>query len=348
MHIRRENHTVPSLLFCKIGGLLAFILLFTWVSLYDLDGQVSRKCIPRGPEVTSHTLNFYAQAATTKYENWLFPYAFFALTTNTASYAELVVLNVPSFLSRYHNLFVAGQKYFPNRIMVREFNPTAWQLANRLVQNPGNAVRFFERPTLNTTFTYIGDVDIIITDSDIVRIHRQHMAATDLPYSNVIRNHAVQQAEQRLTGLHFVENARYYTRRFDRMLLKYKNLGSSKPLVMDEIALQVICRDLFGSPTYNDTWIRPGHGIHLSNNRGLGQMALSSSCSDCRSFRAIASQGWYADAIVSSKSMKLIDERCNRLCACCVANVNKCTFNDETYTRHWIEQFDDVSDDSNY
>jgi hypothetical protein len=121
--------------------------------------------------------------------------------------------------------------------------------------------------------TYIGDVDIIISDKSILDIHPAQMEQLGLPYSNVTRGTRYWDGPQeqgggkkprpgRLTGLHCVSTAPYYEKLSDKVVKRaVRNYGKLR----NEEFLYALCRDNFGLPKI--VVRRPEHGVHVSPKR---------------------------------------------------------------------------------
>jgi len=171
---------------------------------------------------------------------------------------------------------------FGDRFLIREPRPDMkdWHL-NAKHPLQANTVRFLERPNMMAEYTYIGDVDIILLDNNIVADHIIHTEILKLPYSNVKRN-----GIENLTGLHFVETQTYYetvTEDWQSEIISRLNVGSLN--IFDENLLYHMMVEAFGVPEIDadpDTcrpdaepgpegpWLykyRPQHGFHLSLNR---------------------------------------------------------------------------------
>jgi hypothetical protein len=222
------------------------------------------------------SVNFLA-VASGSYISYLVPYIYFALRQNASYFVEAVVFEDEGYgipLASFQLLWTL----YPNRFIVRSPKASCWpRLKTHLVRN---SVRFCEVPVTPSKYTYIGDVDIYLSDFSAVT-YLQHSAYLGKPYSNSFRNTSLPRQEWRLTGLHFVISNDYYTPNFpstvDKAISKVKSIGKSN----DEIFLGYICEIGFGlsarsfcdsgrltldpgSPCY-----RPVFGYHLSHNRGV-------------------------------------------------------------------------------
>jgi len=136
------------------------------------------------------SVNFFACAEGAKYERFLPMYAFFALQSNRNSAAELVVPNSTLFLKRHERaLTVVKQLHGRRSMWVREY---------RVPRHRGvvpNTRRFLEVPEIAAEYVYIGDIDILITES-VLSAGRLQQMRHNAPYSNILRN-----STRRLTGV---------------------------------------------------------------------------------------------------------------------------------------------------
>lgn len=116
---------------------------------------------------------------------------------------------------------------------------------------PGS-VRFVTTPRIRAEYVYIGDLDIIVLDRDIVRRHLDFMSQTGLPYSNRVRR------RPQLTGLHFTRYDAYYP------IPDISNIDIT--LEGDEALLYQIVQ-LRGLPIQTQPGRPQMPGIHVSPNR---------------------------------------------------------------------------------
>jgi len=181
----------------------------------------------------------------------LIPFAFFALLTNDNSHVEIIVENVATFNIKYKNEIA----------MLREINN------NFLIRSPifktnkhiFNTYRFFEKPTVQSEYTYIADIDIMFLEDNIVEKYESFWPE-NLPYNNVLRT----KTTSRLTGVHMVKTNEYFTNKLIECQKKYYNKNSP---INDEVILGDMCKEIFGLPNFNHR-NRPIYGIHFSPNRG--------------------------------------------------------------------------------
>jgi hypothetical protein len=184
------------------------------------------------------------------YQSFLIPFTFFALQTDPNSHVEIIVEDVLAFKDKYNKELVLMQQINKN-FLIRE--PTY----PRNKHTP-NTYRFFEKPHVDSLYTYIADVDIMFLKNDIVSKYLESWPK-NLPYNNKIRLNA----PSRLTGIHMVKTKDYYT---DQLYECQKQYYHGR-IENDELILQKMCKEIFGLPELRHQF-RPIYGIHFSPNRG--------------------------------------------------------------------------------
>lgn len=187
------------------------------------------------------------------YASMVVPYIFFALQTNSNSHVEVIVVDSIKFKKKYNKelaLLRRKNKNFKIREPVIKHN-----------RHIPNTYRFFEKPVVEATYTYITDIDIIFLGSDILDKYKCHWP-NNLPYNNILRN----KDSTRLTGVCMIKTKEYYTEEFDKCRDQLYALDKN---INDEVILGNMCEKLFGLPNY-DHRFRPIYGIHFSPNRGNG------------------------------------------------------------------------------
>jgi hypothetical protein len=211
-------------------------------------------------------LNFIAFAINDEkkglnYEDFLIPFTFFALLHNENSHVEIIVLNPDNFKQKYKKELELINN-INNNYLIRK---PQYQLNKHIP----NTYRFFEVPTVKSTYTYITDIDIMYLEN-ILPKYLDTWSQIHLPYHNILRS----PVSNRLTGVMMVKNEKYYTSAFKKCQKKYYNNfdpGSKN----DEVILGNMCRDIHGLPDSNFKY-RPIFGIHFSPNRGpTKRMALN-------------------------------------------------------------------------
>lgn len=310
------------------GVIHGLVLCILWFSRHGEAKAVS--CDEIGG---NFELNFLSVGVSAGYENWLLPYAFFALASNRNSSAEIVVQNASSFRRKFSLLLDTACLAFPNRILVRNLSSATLNKAEGLHAS-NDVFRFLEVPVVSSIYTYIGDVDILTLDENIVEQHVQHMGKIGLPYSNAVRDYNVDLRFRRLTGLHFVRNSDYYSERLFKSIESFVRQTNN-----DEVILQNICRVAFGLPPQTSEKFRPVHGIHLSNSRGKGGMALSAHCNECKRYKQVANASWMRLAMHVSRTMQLVNDKTVALCSCCKSSNFSCRMNNVKKTSMWLKQF---------
>lgn len=189
-------------------------------------------------------------AANKAYEDFAPLYAFSILFHVADSAVEIAVEDVPSFHMRYGAaLTLLANCFGSEKIVVRD---ACWTLPNGRRILP-NTVRFITTPKTTSEYVYIGDIDVIILEPNLLAMHLRDMKLTGLPYSNSVRP-----GTTRMSGLHFTKATAYYP------LPDVSDLEIDS--MNDEMVLYEIIRRR-GSAARDDIWYRPIHGIHISPNR---------------------------------------------------------------------------------
>lgn len=221
-----------------------------------------------------YKINFLT-AAVGKYKMFVYPYIASILTNVEESHVEVVVDD----LSYFSNTLDQAKDIFKDRFLIREYgdafrgwekNPNNWSQAN--------TIRFLTEPQVESQHVYIGDVDIIILNSDIVNKHLEHAKLINLPYSNIKRN-----GINNLSGLHFIVDAKSYYNYFSNgaFNLIIKAINDNACPYYDEQLLFYMMNETHGVPkqasiecTFPNAEpseviydYRPQHGLHLSLNR---------------------------------------------------------------------------------
>lgn len=123
-----------------------------------------------------------------------------------------------------------------------------------------NTVRFVSEPQIKDTYTYIGDIDIVMLEKNFYNYHIGIMEKYDTVYSNWVRDNN----KSCLTGLHFVITDKFYPQNLDGI-----NLNKLDEYVLKDIQSR-ICK------INEDIPRRPVHGLHFSKNqRFREQLKLS-------------------------------------------------------------------------
>jgi hypothetical protein len=121
-----------------------------------------------------------------------------------------------------------------------------------------------EPPVVSANYTYLGDTDILLTESVLTPMRLQQMEHFGIPYSNIIRPNT-----KRLTGVMLLKTDEFYT----PTLLEKQ--GKSQGTTGATMYHLVKSSDLGLPKTVNksDNWTtyRPIHELHLSTNRGPGK-----------------------------------------------------------------------------
>jgi hypothetical protein len=189
-------------------------------------------------------------SADRQYEDYAPLYAFSILSHVKDSVVEVGVEDDHSFRSRHGAAWAhVGACFGRHKLIVRS---VPWALPHGRSILP-NTVRFLVIPKLRAGYVYIGDIDIIILDRQLLSMHLNHMKTTGLPYSNSVRPRTT-----RMSGLHFSRFDAYYP------VPDVSDLDLGR--MNDEMVLyEIIKRKRL--ELQNRIWYRPVHGIHISPNR---------------------------------------------------------------------------------
>ena len=221
-------------------------------------------------------LNFFSSAVGQNYEDLLPLYTYFALSTHRQvgrAVSELVVPNRKMFIARHILALDWLQEEFSYKgagsICVREYKEDHIKRTNTT-----NTWRYLEVPTLRAKYTYIGDVDLFLTESVLDPKRFEQMKEFKIPYSNIVRDYSAKYP--RLTGLMLLETEGFYT---DALLKAQATIPAGGN---DEAFLyKIVVEAGIGIPPSNSTSpllkYRPGHGVHLSMNRGPGKLMCTRS-----------------------------------------------------------------------
>lgn len=210
-------------------------------------GMVSPARLWRISDAVSIQTTFFS-SANKAYEMFVAPYIASVLAHNDDARVEICLDDAAAFArANGAALAILRAGFGQERFHLRNAAPAPD--ADR--EMPPNSVRFVQTPDEITTYTYIGDIDMLVLES-VTDKHLRRMRRTGLPYSNVLRP-----SGKALSGLHFTESDAYYPVR----------LPPGATLNMDERLLyeMVMARGL-GLPDPEDRW-RPMHGYHLSLRR---------------------------------------------------------------------------------
>jgi hypothetical protein len=123
-----------------------------------------------------------------------------------------------------------------------------------------NTVRFISEPDIKNTYTYIGDIDVVMLMKNFYNYHINIMKEYDTDYSNWLRDND----RLALTGLHFVKTETYYPVNYTGI-----NLIDIDEHIIKKIQ-QRVC------PINTLIPRRPVCGLHFSKNQRLvDQLKLS-------------------------------------------------------------------------
>ena len=202
---------------------------------------------------------FLATAIHRPYEEFLIPFALFALHSHPRGFVEMIVEDRMAFAKHYADQLRALEAT-TDRFGLREFS----RPRNHHIPN---TFRFFEQPITKATYTYVMDVDVMLLE-DIVPWFTSHFPTPEKVVNNIIRKNSMH-----LTGMHFVRSEVYFTPRLHALQEKYYHQrpdAQGDILTSDERVLYHIV-DEYGALPPLDYQQRRIHGIHFSPNRGPGQ-----------------------------------------------------------------------------
>jgi hypothetical protein len=172
-------------------------------------------------------------------------YPLFALLSNPYASVEICLDEPHDFINNYNELLLFYDEFFPGKIL--------WSSVPFGTIAP-NSIRFLVQPFSQSKYIYIGDIDIIILDDEIMHKHIRNIKYNNLDYSNVLRND-----KRSLTGLHFIEYKKMYP------IMDSDLCGIDAYAISDEQFLfYLMQRRGFTIPTNS---YRPLHGLHASLNR---------------------------------------------------------------------------------
>lgn len=198
---------------------------------------------------------FLANAIHERYEDFLVPFTYFALSTNPNSFVEIVVESADAFERRCAASLELLRKVHSN-FLIRDMDrkPNG--------KHTAATYRFLEVPHTEGRYTYIMDVDVMLLESIVP--HFEEMWPDNCVINNIIRPNT-----ERLTGMHFVRTSEYYTPSF---LAEQDSMYQSPPRTHenDEVVLYQMVAKCHSLPPRDFRW-RPIFGIHFSPNRGCGK-----------------------------------------------------------------------------
>jgi len=221
-------------------------------------------------------VNFFSCAQGAAYERFLPIYAFFALQHNYDAVAELVVPNASDF-KKVHSRALASLRHLfgHHAVCVRDYRQPHGKGVSV------NTRRYLEVPERAAAYTYIGDVDILITSPVVSPERLMQMALSNLSYSNVLRR-----GQGRLTGVMLVKTASFYTtalRKAQRTIPPQGNDEAFLARLVENASLglpphPIAIASFKGNMSdWSAGWwtqYRPLHGLHLSNSRGPGSTGV--------------------------------------------------------------------------
>jgi uncharacterized protein (DUF2132 family) len=188
--------------------------------------------------------------------DYIVPYIFYSRITNPDSRVEVIVDDLAYVEETYGEELSWANKTFPDQFLIRENTKKINDSHFRLIRN---ALRFLEEPTIKSKYTYIGDIDILLTES-IPAYHIDKMEADGIPFSNQIKR---DNGYPMLTGLHF-----YKTDEYEKVYNRLDEYYNRLPIFRcDQQLLFHMMEENFNVDFLKLRPKRPIHGIHMSRSR---------------------------------------------------------------------------------
>jgi hypothetical protein len=187
-------------------------------------------------------LLFYTYA-NSPYHEFAILYPLFVLLTNESASVEICISDPDVFTSKYLHLIKHYAEAYPGRVLYSYISPT---------NIFPNSLRFLVKPISKSIYIYIGDVDILILEQNILNIHLAFINDTRQAYSNVRRK-----GMKKLTGLHFIEYDKYYPVCIPQDI----NLETCND---EELLFLLMLNKGYKTTDITDLKYRPTHGIHIS------------------------------------------------------------------------------------
>ena len=183
------------------------------------------------------------------YEDFIPLYVYFASKYNKDAQFEFLIKNLtPDF----QNLINEFSKTFHINVKLRK-------LINE--HNTADKLRFLTEPEIKCEYTYIGDIDIFITE-DILPFHLNELKKYGTIYDNKIRlkYHFL------MSGLHFVKTKEWYEKTKN---VRNKYLNKTVPQRDEQILKNIVFESKIKvlDNIKENSFNRPIHGIHISLNR---------------------------------------------------------------------------------
>lgn len=201
---------------------------------------------PKNPSVAGPLLDKH-------FEDFILPFIFFALNSSKNAWCEIVV-NSQTYKKENEKAFLELSKQMGKRFTITE----------KKLSHGADVSRFLIMPTKICDYTYISDIDILITENSIENYYNRIFSQIKLPYSNIRRGDA-----PLLTGTFCANTQKYYTQKMKSLMNTFftKNLQTQR----DESVLFDIVSTVHGLPTTEMNQdiekYRPIHGIHTSLSR---------------------------------------------------------------------------------
>lgn len=224
----------------------------------------------------------YVSIAFGRYVKFI-PYFILSIINNTDSLDEIGILiylennsnskRIKKWLQGYPEFYkLVELKEIPEFVDLRHIysgSNTSWKICSRWMVNLGEYVQY--------RYALILDIDILILEdtNEILNFHKKRLEENGLPFSNIIREVKTikfENADKRITGIHFVEIKPYYKSHKKTLdLMSTYDSSTTMKIIDDEVFLYFICKQAFNFEDKNlikNENRRPWHGIHLGAFRG--------------------------------------------------------------------------------
>jgi hypothetical protein len=199
---------------------------------------------------------FHVLASRGGWYDFVVPYIFYAQVTNPDSMVEVMVDDLEVLEKEYSRELDFLSRNFKDKYLIRSIEKPIDDNHFRLIRN---ALRFLEEPKIKREYTYIGDIDVMVTE-EVSSYHLAEMDRTGLPFSNQVKT---DNGYDMLTGLHFYKTDAYIDiyPELDRYYSLLPRFRCDQQLLFHMMA------DKFSIDKKLITKKRPIHGIHMSQSR---------------------------------------------------------------------------------
>ena len=210
-------------------------------------------------KINQNDVTFFTYADE-KYYPFVMPYVYSILKNTTSNY-RIIIDNLENYYNQY------GKKWanIQHNCIHKWSGQQNYYTENTIKNIIPNSIRFMYIPPKATKYTYITDVDMIITSDMFEKALENNiegMKRNQAPFFNIVRD-----SGPKLSGVHFVETKKWYPK-VVQYLKKFEDISDVNQFG-DEGLLYKMVKECFGDPeklTEGNERILPGY--HLSPNRG--------------------------------------------------------------------------------